>query len=74
MASHGLCHAMGGLGTSVPAHRNCHGPQKRATQTIAELLGAQDTRRLGGPVKPGHDKEGQNAVRTPPYTARPGRP
>jgi hypothetical protein len=41
-------------GTGSTSHR-CHGPQKRAIQSIMSLIRRADARRLGGPVKPGHD-------------------
>ncbi len=34
----------------------CHGLQKRAIQLGVGLFRRVDTRRLDGPVKPGHDK------------------
>src|SRR6267142_5256961 len=36
----------------------CHGPRTRVTQAIIGLFRRVDTRLLGGPVKPGHDKWG----------------
>ena len=33
----------------------CHGPQQRAIQAMKDSIRRADARRLGGPVKPGHD-------------------
>jgi hypothetical protein len=34
----------------------CHGPQQRAIQMGVKLTRRADARRLGGPIKSGHDK------------------
>ena len=38
--------------------QNCHGPRKRAIQSVIGLFRRADARLLDGPVKPGHDKWG----------------
>ena len=38
--------------------KNCHGPRTRATQANVGFVRRADARRLGGPVKPGHDNWG----------------
>jgi len=41
----------------------CHGPRMRATQLGVGLHARVDTRLMGGPVKPGHDKFALKVIR-----------